>query len=138
MNTARGSSASRTARGISASPAPAAGGGLFFAAGLSTALILGILVGVKPIEEAYRARVQSCTPEIEAEREAVTVDELKRILGVRGGQIRRVTVTPWPPDLERITVALTRVSRRDIDAGAEKPKDAPGIDRVDVAKAKTA
>jgi putative Mg2+ transporter-C (MgtC) family protein len=113
----------------------ATGGGLFFAAGLSTALILVILVGVKPLEEAYRARIQSCTLDIEAEREAVTVDELKRILGVRGGQIKRVTVTPLPPDLERTSVALTRVSRRDIDAGAEKLKDAPGIHRVDVTKA---
>lgn len=114
----------------------AAGGGLFFAAGLSTAIILGILAGVEPLEEAYRARVQSCTLEIEAERDAVTVDELKRVLGLRGGQIRRVTVTPAPSDLDHTTVALTRVSRRDIDAGAEKLKDAPGVHTVRVVKTK--
>ncbi|WP_237478494.1 MgtC/SapB family protein [Lichenibacterium dinghuense] len=116
----------------------AAGGGLFFAAGLSTAIILAILVGVKPLEEAYRARVQSCILEIDHERDAVTLDELKRILGLRGGQIKRVTVVPTANDLEHTTVALTRVSRRDIDAGAETLKDAPGVHSVEVGKAKTA
>ena len=114
----------------------AAGGGLFFAAGLSTAIVLAILVGVKPLEEAYRARVQSCTLEVDHERDAVTVDDLKRILGVRGGQIRRVTVVPAAGDLEHTSVALTRVSRRDIDAGAETLKDAPGVHAVEVVKAR--
>ena len=79
----------------------AAGGGLFFAAGLSTAIILAILVGVKPLEEAYRARVQTCTLEI-----------------------------------DHTTVALIRVSRRDIDAGAATLKDAPGVHAVEVVKTK--
>src|SRR5271163_4643432 len=34
----------------------AVGGGLYFAAGFSTAIILVILAGVKPLEEAYRDR----------------------------------------------------------------------------------
>src|ERR1700744_5150190 len=34
----------------------AVGGGLYLAAGCATAIILIILVGVKPLEEAYRAR----------------------------------------------------------------------------------
>jgi putative Mg2+ transporter-C (MgtC) family protein len=38
----------------------AVGGGLYFAAGVSTAVIIVILAGIKPIEEAYRARNQSC------------------------------------------------------------------------------
>jgi putative Mg2+ transporter-C (MgtC) family protein len=38
----------------------ASGGGMFFAAVLSTVVILVILVGVKSLEDAYRARVQSC------------------------------------------------------------------------------
>jgi putative Mg2+ transporter-C (MgtC) family protein len=37
----------------------AVGGGLYFAAGVSTAVIILILAGIKPIEEAYRARNQS-------------------------------------------------------------------------------
>ena len=98
--------------------------------------MLAILVGVKPLEDAYRARVQSCTLETDHERDAVTLDELKRPLGVRGGQIRRVTVVPAANDLDHTTVALARVSRRDIDAGAETLKDAPGVHSVEVVKAK--
>ena len=43
----------------------AVGGGLYFAAGLSTAIILAILAGVKPLEEAYRDRNQTCRLVIE-------------------------------------------------------------------------
>jgi putative Mg2+ transporter-C (MgtC) family protein len=42
------------------------GGGLYFAAGFSTLIIIVILAGVKPLEEAYRARNQSCRLKIEA------------------------------------------------------------------------
>jgi putative Mg2+ transporter-C (MgtC) family protein len=44
----------------------AVGGGLYFAAGVSTTVIILILAGIKPIEEAYRARNQSCRLKIEA------------------------------------------------------------------------
>jgi putative Mg2+ transporter-C (MgtC) family protein len=110
----------------------AAGGGLFFAAALSTAIILAILIGVKPLEEAYRARVQSCTLKIKAEREALDMNDIKKMLGVRGGQIKRVMVTPTEEDMEIATVTLVRVSQRDIRAGAERLRDAPGIHTVDV------
>ena len=90
---------------------PAAGGGLFFAAGLSTALILGILVGVKPIEEAYRARVQSCTPEIEAERVCAELEGIHRTTVGEGayalGDIRRLR-----GDLDGAHDAYTRAHER--------------------------
>jgi len=47
----------------------AVGGGLYVAAGLSTTIILAILAGVKPLEEAYRDRNQTCRLAIET-REA--------------------------------------------------------------------
>src|ERR1700728_1310584 len=49
----------------------AVGGGLYFAAGVSTAVIVIILAGVKPLEEAYRARNQSCQLKIEATQASV-------------------------------------------------------------------
>jgi putative Mg2+ transporter-C (MgtC) family protein len=48
----------------------AVGGGLYFAAGASTAVILIILAGVKPLEEAYRDRNQTCRLTIETKRGA--------------------------------------------------------------------
>lgn len=44
----------------------AVGGGLYFAAGVSTAVIVVIVAGEKPLEEAYRARNQSCRLKIES------------------------------------------------------------------------
>src|SRR3954462_4582460 len=59
------------------------GGGLYFAAVASTAVILLILAGVKPLEEVYRARNQSCRLAIEAEPGALTPDIVKDALKIR-------------------------------------------------------
>ena len=64
-------------------------GGLYFAGIASTAIILIILAGVKPLEEAYRARNQSFQFDIRAERGKLTPDVLKSTLGIRRGQVKR-------------------------------------------------
>ena len=110
----------------------AAGGGMFFAATVSTAIILSILAGLKPLEEAYRARVQSCVLRMRAERAAISPDDLKRVLRVRGGQIKRLVVTPGEDDLEETTIHLVRVSAADIRAGAARLKQRPGVQSVKV------
>ena len=70
----------------------AVGGGLYFAAGISTAVIIVILAGIKPIEEAYRARNQTARFKISAARNSLTPDLLKEALGIRTGQIKRFMV----------------------------------------------
>jgi putative Mg2+ transporter-C (MgtC) family protein len=67
----------------------AIGGGLYFAGVASTAIILIILAGVKPLEEAYRSRNQSFQFDIRAERGKLTPDVLKSTLGIRRGQVKR-------------------------------------------------
>jgi putative Mg2+ transporter-C (MgtC) family protein len=110
----------------------AAGGGLYYAAGLTTAIILVILVGVKPLEEAYRARIQSAVIIVNAERGALDVDHLKSILGVQPGQIRRVIVQPKDDGLDETVIRLERVSQRDIRAANVKLKALPGVHGVTV------
>ena len=56
----------------------AVGGGLYFAAGVSTMVIIIILAGVKPLEEAYRARNQSCQLKIETTQASVTPEIVKK------------------------------------------------------------
>jgi putative Mg2+ transporter-C (MgtC) family protein len=112
----------------------AAGGGLYFAAFVSAAIILLILAGIKPLEDAYRARVQSCVLHIKAERGAIQPDQLKKLLHVRGGQIRRVVVVPADEELEEVTVHLVRVSQADIRAGAERLREADGVNAVKVVR----
>lgn len=114
----------------------ATGGGLYFAAGLTTALILLILVGIKPLEEAYRARVQSAVLVIHAETNALGIEDVKRILGVRGGQIKRLVTTPDGDDVAQTTVHLVRVSRRDIRNGMARMKEEPGVHAVEIKASK--
>lgn len=110
----------------------AAGGGLYFAAGVATAIILVILAGLKPLEEAYRARVQSYTVRVTSERGTVAEAELRKVLRIRGGQIRRFVVTPDSEELETVTLHLVRVSQADIRAGAERLREQPGVQEVNV------
>jgi putative Mg2+ transporter-C (MgtC) family protein len=112
----------------------ACGGGLFFAAVFATALIIGILAGVRPIENAYRARIQSCALRIRGEHGLLSPDEVKGMLGVRSSQIKRLMVTPGDNGTDDVLVHLERVSRRDIETTAQRLRDIPGIQAVDVLK----
>jgi len=114
----------------------AAGGGLYFAAGIATAIILVILAGLKPLEEAYRARIQSCVLHLRAERGAVSLDELRKLLRVRGGQVKRVVVTPQDSETEETVIHLVRVSEADIRAAADRLKREPGVLTVKVRRSR--
>ena len=109
----------------------AVGGGLYFASAASTAVILIILAGVKPLEEAYRARNQSCSLTIEAEHGTLTPDIVKNTLKIRAAQIKRFLVNNGEADLgETITVVLTRVSKEEIAAFTESLRNIDGVSRV--------
>jgi putative Mg2+ transporter-C (MgtC) family protein len=109
----------------------AVGGGLYFAAGVSTAVIIVILAGVKPLEEAYRARNQSCRLKIEATQGALTPDILKQTLSVRVGQIKRFLATPRD-GIDDITVLLSKVSSHDINSYIAKLNELDGVNTVKV------
>jgi putative Mg2+ transporter-C (MgtC) family protein len=113
----------------------AVGGGLYFAAGVSTAVIILILAGIKPIEEAYRARNQSCRLKIEAANSALTPELLKQTLGIRTGQIKRFLVSPNGSG-EQINVLLTKVSSHDIQRFVEKLNELDGISAVSIIERK--
>jgi putative Mg2+ transporter-C (MgtC) family protein len=115
----------------------ACGGGLWFAAALTTIVILVILIGVKPLEEAYRTRIQSAVLTVEAERGAVDPGGLPRLLGVRGSQLKRLYAVPAADGLETMTLHLVKVSERDIRASVTRLKEEPGVHKVEtVRKAK--
>ena len=113
----------------------AAGGGLYFAALVSTVIIIVILAGIKPLEEAYRARVQSCWLDAEAQAGSVAVDRLPKILGLRAGQVRRVVSRHAVDGAgERVMAHLTRVSSRDIKTAEERLRSLPGVSAVSVVR----
>jgi putative Mg2+ transporter-C (MgtC) family protein len=108
----------------------AVGGGLYFAAGAATVVIIGILAGVKPLEEAYRARNQSCRLKIEAVHGALTPDILKHALGLRTAQIKRFLVTSGETT-DEVSVVLAKVSSHDIQSFVGKLEE---LDSVSVVK----
>jgi putative Mg2+ transporter-C (MgtC) family protein len=100
----------------------AVGGGLYFAAGVSTAVILAILAGVKPLEQMYRDRNQSCRLVIEATHGSLTPDLVKRTLEVRTGQIKRFVVKPGEEEgIDEVTLILSRVACSNRRRKAAKP-----------------
>jgi putative Mg2+ transporter-C (MgtC) family protein len=113
----------------------AVGGGLYFAAGVSTTVIILILAGIKPIEEAYRARNQSCRLKIEAANGALTPELLKQALAIRTGQIKRFLVSPNAAG-EQVNVLLTKVSSHDIQSFVEKLNELDGVSTVAIIERK--
>jgi putative Mg2+ transporter-C (MgtC) family protein len=111
----------------------AVGGGLYFAAGASTAVILIILAGVKPLEEAYRARNQACAVRIECEKaSAITADMVRQSLGLRASQIKRFIIESYDPDV--LAVQINKVSAEEIRTFADKLTEIEGVRNVEMLK----
>jgi putative Mg2+ transporter-C (MgtC) family protein len=113
----------------------ASGGGLYFAAVVSTIVIVLILAGVKPLEEAYRARNQSARLNIVSSRGSLTPELVKQTLNIRTAQIKRFLVRARDGDSESgddVTVVIGRVSSQDIDTFATKLRNLDGVSNVRV------
>jgi putative Mg2+ transporter-C (MgtC) family protein len=113
----------------------AAGGGLYYAATVSTLIILAILAGLKPLEELYRERSQSCTVDLIAEKDVVSAGDVRKMLGLRASQVRQIVVIETGErDRQKITVRLARVSEGDIQRTLAKLSEQPGIVEADVTR----
>ena len=110
----------------------AIGGGLYFAGIASTIVIPIILAGVKPLEEAYRARNQTCQFRITVERGAFTPEELRHTLDLRTSQIKRFVVEARNDDSDEVLVLLNKVSSQDIAGFKDRLKDVPTIRDVEM------
>jgi putative Mg2+ transporter-C (MgtC) family protein len=116
----------------------AAGGGMIFAATVSTAIIIAVLAGVKPLEEAYRLRVQSCVIHITADKNAVAADAVKKLLGVRANQIRRVVIEDLNGgETQRISVHLAPITRIDAQNRVSRIREKHGIQTVEISRKHT-
>jgi putative Mg2+ transporter-C (MgtC) family protein len=113
----------------------AVGGGLYLAAGASTVIILIILAGIKPLEEAYRSRNQSCQLKIEVDNGSLTPELLRSALDLRIGQVKRFLVESRNPDgTDHLVILLSKVSSQDIAAYPEKLKELDGVRQVTIMK----
>jgi putative Mg2+ transporter-C (MgtC) family protein len=113
----------------------AVGGGLYLAASASTVIILIILAGIKPLEEAYRSRNQSCQLRVEVENGSLTPELLREALGLRAGQIKRFLVESRNPEsTDELVILLSKVSSHDIATFPEKLKELDGVREVTIMK----
>jgi putative Mg2+ transporter-C (MgtC) family protein len=113
----------------------AVGGGLYLAAGASTIIILLILAGIKPLEEAYRSRNQSCQLKVEVDNGSLTPDLLREALGLRAGQVKRFLVENRNPEgADELVILLSKVSSQDIASFPQKLKELDGVRDVTVMK----
>jgi putative Mg2+ transporter-C (MgtC) family protein len=113
----------------------AVGGGLYLAAGASTVIILIILAGMKPLEEAYRSRSQTCMLQVEVENNGLTPELLRETLKLRASQVKRFLVeTRDPEGIDELSILLSKVSSQDIATYAEKLQELDGVRTVTVVK----
>lgn len=113
----------------------AVGGGLYLAAIASTVIILLILAGMKPLEEAYRSRNQTCLLKVEVDHGTLTPERLRETLGLRISQVKRFLVESRNAEgSDDLAVLLGKVSSEDIAAFPEKLKELDGVREVTIVK----
>jgi len=111
----------------------AVGGGLYFAAGMSTAVIIIILAGIKPLEEMYRARNQTCNLRVESTRGSVSPEIIKDKLNIRNSQIKRFLVRTNEAGVDdEVTIVIGRVSSQDVKDFVARLNKLEGVRSVNV------
>jgi putative Mg2+ transporter-C (MgtC) family protein len=89
----------------------AVGGGLYTAAVASTAIILVILAGLKPIEARYDSARRSIELHLRARRGEASVAAIEKALGRRSARVRQFVVEKdEQSDADDLTIILSRVS----------------------------
>jgi putative Mg2+ transporter-C (MgtC) family protein len=109
----------------------AVGGGLYVPAVAATVLVVGILAGVKPIEERWRDRMQSCEIHLTVKAGSLAIDAVPDLTGERASRIRQFVVRPGDEQgLEDITITFARLPRAQVEAVARRLRDNPTVIRV--------
>ena len=110
----------------------AAGGGLYVASLATTVVILVILVGIKPIEEHFRERMQTRSLSITAKRGVLSIDTLREVTGERASRVRQFIVRQsGTEELDEVTISFVRLSKRSVDDIAERLRAHPDVTRVE-------
>lgn len=108
----------------------AVGGGLYVPGIAATILVVGILAGVKPIEERWRDRMRMRMRELHLTVKAgsLSIDTLQEVTGERSSRIRRFVVRPGEGEgLEVVTIAFVRLSQASVDDIARRLKENPAV-----------
>ncbi|MFD1330707.1 MgtC/SapB family protein [Methylopila musalis] len=109
----------------------AIGGGLYVPAIAAVALIVGILAGVKPLEERYRDRLAIKEVKLKAPSGALTIEVLNHVAGLRASRVRQFLVRPHAEvGYEEITISFVRLSKTSVDEIADRLSEMDGVQFV--------
>lgn len=112
----------------------AVGAGLYVAAIAATVLVIGILAGVKPIEESWRDRMRTRTLRLTVKAGSLSIETLQEATGERASRVRQFVVRPGSEEgLEEVTIAFVRLSQTSVAAIAERLKANPAVISVESA-----
>ncbi len=113
----------------------AVGGGLYVPAFATTALVIGILAGVKPIEERWRDRMGVHEVRLLARRGCMTIDTLQEATGERASRVRQFVVRPGEqPEQDEVTISFVRLSKTSVEGIVRKLRDNPDVIEVEAAR----
>jgi putative Mg2+ transporter-C (MgtC) family protein len=109
------------------------GSGLYVPALAATALVVGILAGVKPFEERWRDRLRGHGLRITLRRGAMSIDALKALTGDYASRIRQFVLTPAEdPERETATILFTRLPPAGLAQIERKLRESPDVVSVEV------
>jgi putative Mg2+ transporter-C (MgtC) family protein len=110
----------------------AVGGGLYFASIAATVIILGILAGLKPIEDHFRDRRQAVQLQLEVRPGEMSAAFLQQVLGWRAARIKQLTVRSHDgSDAEQVNLAVGRQPAKDTEEMIRLLARSPSVLSVD-------
>jgi putative Mg2+ transporter-C (MgtC) family protein len=110
----------------------AVGSGLYVAGIATTAILLAILAGLKPLQERYHDRLRVRPLRVLAEPGSVTFDTLQGIAGQRASRVRQFVVQRGAdPGQDEILISFARLSRQSVAEIAKGLRAHPGVASVE-------
>ena len=110
----------------------AVGSGLYVAGIATTAILLAILAGLKPLQERYHNRIRVQPLRVLAKTGTVTFNTVQEIAGQRASRIRQFIVQPTAdPGQDEILISFARLSRQSVTELAQALRARPGVASVE-------
>ena len=106
----------------------AVGGGLYTAAAMTTALILVILAGIKPLENRFRSQMAERVINLSAVRGTVSLQTIVDATGVSTSRIKQFSLSQLNnEELDDVTVSFARLPPGAAEEIADKLRKVDGV-----------
>lgn len=110
----------------------AAGGGLYVGAFASTAIVLAVLAGIKPIEERYHRRLQTRTLTLLALRGTFSIEILRVAAGLHARKVQQFVMRPSGTDeVDEAEVVFARLPEPAFLEIVQRLKALPGVTQIE-------